>query len=133
PRGEPVRAGPAVVADQDAALGTHRERLADGVVGPRRTHRQHCDLAASLLRQLQPLLDPVLVTRVHDQLHTLAHQAVVRTQAAWGVGIRDLLHTDANVHSETLKSIEVECRRSESVLAAPSAGGDCSNPATATL
>jgi len=91
------------VGDQDSALGAHRERFADGVVGLLRTHRHHRYLSAGLLSKLETLFDAVLVALVHDQLNPVTDKPVVVTELGRGVGVGGLLHGHENVHAEILK------------------------------
>ena len=98
-RRERVGAGGGVVADEDRPVGAHRERLAHGVAGGRRPHchEHHLAVAPGLL-EAQRLLDGVRVEGVERALAG-AVEPLRRRVDPLRRGVRDLLHTDGDLHA----------------------------------
>src|SRR6478609_4968509 len=95
-----VRAGDGVVYHVDALVGTHLQRLADGVERLLRANAEsgHRGVVAGLLLDLQRLLDAVLVELRQQTVDADAVHGVVRLELPVGSGVGDVLHTDDNVH-----------------------------------
>jgi hypothetical protein len=90
------------VADVHGAVGTHGQRLADGVGGRVRTDGQDGDRAAVRLLDRQRLLDGVLVHLVDDVVGGGPDDRVVlRVQRALAAGIGDLLDQNDDLHRQT--------------------------------
>src|SRR6478609_5004738 len=98
--GDVVGAGNRVVADVDALVGPHLQRLAHRVDGLLRTDGQRGDLGvlAELLLQLERLLHGVLVELREEPVDAHAVNGVVRLELPVGSGVGYVLHTDNNVH-----------------------------------
>src|SRR5690606_14574261 len=74
-------------------------RLADRVGGLLRADGEDGDLAAVLLLEPERLLDGVLVELVdHTVGGSTVYRAVRRVELAFGLGVRDLLDQDDNIH-----------------------------------
>src|ERR1700682_4872248 len=71
----------------------------DGVDRLGWAHRDDRDLAGILLDKLESRLDPVLVTRVENEVDALADQPPgLRVELAGRVRIGNLLHADEDIH-----------------------------------
>ena len=98
-RGRQVGALERRVRDVDAARRAHRQGLAHRLRGVPRGHRQHDDLAAVRLDELERRLERVLVVAVDDGGRGGAVEPQVRAQALRaGGGIGDRLGQDDDVH-----------------------------------
>src|SRR5213078_1929214 len=71
-RADRVRAREDAVREQDAAVGAERQALAERLLGLRRPHRDHDDLAAGRRTQRDRVLHGIDVERVQDERNALA-------------------------------------------------------------
>jgi len=101
-RREGVGAGDGVVADVDALIGAHLQRLLDcfGCVGGADGQRRH--LAAFGLDDLECFFDRVLVELRQEAVDVLAVGGVVLGEAALALGVGHVLDTDDDVHASTV-------------------------------
>ena len=89
-----------VVDDVNTLVGTHLQRLADGVGGVGRADGQDRDLALAGLDDLQRLLDGVLVELGQQAVDTFTVDGVVGVELSVCGGVWDVLHRDNDVGHE---------------------------------
>ena len=94
-----VGPGQGVIDQVHSLVGAHRQRLADGLGGARRTHREDRDAALVRFGDPQAFLDRVLVEFVRHGVGRVPVESGVRSlERALRPGVRHLLHTDDDVH-----------------------------------
>ena len=97
-RRQSIGAGEEAVGEQHPAVRAEGQRLAQGVLGRRRSHRQHRHFAAVLVAQPQRRLQREKIIGVDDRRHALAHDRVGDGMDADLRRVRNLLDANDEMH-----------------------------------
>ncbi len=97
-RRQSVGAGEETVGEQHRAIGAERERLAQRILGRRRTHGEDRHFAALLVAQPQRRFEREQIIGVDDRRHALAHDRVGDRMDADLRRVRNLLDANDEVH-----------------------------------